>query len=193
MDEPTRLTRKDVIKRGAAVTLFVAVGVGDAAGSAAADPSTGDVEGGIFRRALDSRSAVVTLTGGGEVEVRLTPDAFMQHGDEGAVDDMHAFVPGERVAIRGRAAGATFEAHDFQSVYTEEVGTVVLDASTAETLEAAGGGTLDAPGGSVRVPSSVQTAAGQKPVLRSGEAAAATIWTNPATGARTAVLMTPRS
>lgn len=193
-----RLTRREVIKRGAAVSVFVAIGGLDAAtkASAAVAPSGAtfnDVSGGIFSRAIDSQSAIVTLVGAGDVKVTLTPDAYVHHGAaEDPVADMTEFVPGERVAVRGLIVGQTVNAHEVQSVYTEEIGSLLIDSTAAATLEAAGGATVAAPGGPVRVPASVQTASGDRPAMRTGELAAATIWTNPATGERTAVLLTPQ-
>jgi hypothetical protein len=138
----------------------------------------GDLIGGRFMRAQGRRAGVVS-TGARSIRVRLAPAAFVAHGTEGRVTSLAAFVPGERVLIRGAASQRWFLAFEFQSVYTRETGTVVASDGGEAVL-------VTSSGLRVRIPEKVA----QRYVpsgLERGSTYSASVWTNPSTGESTAV------
>lgn len=182
MDSSWRLTRRQVVKRGVAASVIVAIGL-DAQSAAAVEAEDNGVLGGVLARVLGRDSAIVTIAGHGPTRVTLAPEAFVSHGVDGVTSDLSAFVPGERVAVRGSFHQGTITAEEFQSVYTEDVGVVVADARGRLTLKTSNG--------TVAVPPdvAVRSTSGGTGTVRSGANSAATLWTNPATGERTALML----
>lgn len=184
MDESC-LTRRDFVKRGAAVSIVVAVGL-DAAAVARASTTSDSIPDGViagnFLGAPDTNTALVAIPSQGQVSVVMAAGGYLSHGIEGKVSDFGAFVPGELVAVRGPIEDGVLQAVEFQSVYTEAVGTVESDG-TAWKLATATGPV------SILEDASVRSFSGGFSQLCQGASAAATIWTNPSTGARTATVV----
>jgi hypothetical protein len=170
-----RLTRRRFIVAGAAS----AAGVGAAGAGFAAETASGDdIVVGRFVRPKGPRAGVVSIERGDTVSVSLDSGAFVAHGADGVVDDLRSFVPGEQVVVRGARAGGAIAAVEFQSVYTSVTGTFASDE--------AGHWLVTSSGERVHVPENVLQRHAPAGIAR-GQVHKATIWTDPATGAATAV------
>ena len=143
-----RLTRRQLVKRGVAASIVVAVGVDAKVATAAPAASSGvgadGVLPGVLARVIDHQTALVTVAGQGVTRVTLGPRAFVAHGVEGKVADFSRFLPGERVAVRGSMSDGTLKADEFQSIYTEDSGTLAIDQAGRRTVNTSSG--LDLPG-----------------------------------------------
>jgi hypothetical protein len=166
----SKSTRRRFVLAGAASV--VGVGVARTAVDAASASESGFIVG-RFLRAEGSRAAVVSTDGGDSVSVTLDSTAFVAHGVDGIVDTLAAFVPGERVAVRGDRTGSDVAAIEFQSVYTTVSGVYARDE--------AGDWIVTDSGQRVRIPQDVlqRDAPGG---IAPGETFKPTIWTDPATG-----------
>jgi hypothetical protein len=183
--DSVRLTRREVVKRGVTASILVAVGLDAKVATAAssAGSSGSDVLPGVLARVLDQQTALVDVAGRGATRVTLAPDAFVSHGVEGKVADLSRFLPGERVAVRGSGSNGALTAVEFQSIYTEESGVVAVDAAGRPSVRTSRGVVPSTPDVTVR--------SGSNPHARAqpGAQASATIWTNPATGEQTAIML----
>jgi hypothetical protein len=171
----TRVSRRGFVKTGVAAA--VAGGVALEHGSLQASTSReSDLLVGHFVRAVGAQSGVVRLIEGGEVLVRLDSAAFLAHGAEGVVESVVVFVPGEEVVVRGIVHGGEVAATELQSVYTSATGTLSLGSD---------GRFLPTAHGRIRISREIFESA--HPPADVGSECTATIWTNPLTGAATAV------
>lgn len=177
-----RLTRRRFVAVG--VGSAVAVGALDAVAKAGVAGPTSDVVVGRFIGPEGARSAVVSLSNGHSVRVTLDSTAFVAHGTDGVIDTLTAFVPGETVVIRGATSPKGIVAVEFQSLYTDEHGTVTADGA-GYVLVTSGGRRVRVPQeiARLRLPSGVQ----------SGAKYAATVWTDPRTGEATALTLDAES
>jgi hypothetical protein len=170
-----KLTRKALVRQGAASAVVLAASFNATGANAAA--ADGSAVAGRFVSARDERSAIVSFDAEGSVLVTLDADAFVTHGFDGVVESLKAFVPGEEVAVRGGRSEAGIAAVEFQSVYTRVTGSIATEGN---------GWSIDSPTGRVRVPQDVA----QRDVpaqVRSGATWSATVWVHPVSGEATAV------
>lgn len=154
-----------------AVASGVVLTVRAEAAAAGSSPSSA-LHTGRFVRADGPRSAVVELSDGGSVNVKVDTGAFVAHGADGVVDDLRFFVRSEPIVMRGARSPDGIAAMEFQSVYSSVQGTL---ASAGADYG------LDTPRGRVRVPKAVVRRDAPAGVAL-GAACTATIWTNPVSG-----------
>ena len=165
-----RLTRREVLVRGVAASLLVALAGEGSAMASPADLSseTGDLVTGTIARVTSPRSVALGLSDGGAVDVVLSNDAEVMRGHHGLVGDLSSFVPGDRVVATGERTDSTFLAGEFQTLYNELHGSVLHDD----------GNTLTTSVGTLRVPIDAR---GGSPNFEAGDEFSAGVWQDPTT------------
>jgi hypothetical protein len=144
--------------------------------------ATGDTEVtvGRFVRGDGGRDATVLTADGRAISVSITPDAYVTHGTDGIVETLGTFVPGEEVVVRGTASTDGVAAVEFQSVYANATGRLVPENS--------GYVLITSTGARMHVPPDVARRGGV-PEQGSEAPRSATIWTDPATGDATVLVL----
>ena len=180
-----RVTRRDVLRKGATVSFIGVVAAMAPAEAAAAQmpANTRGIHAGRLIRIDSGRRAAIIAPDDSEIQVVLSDNATIKRGVSAETLDLIPFMPGEEVAVIGEQRGSVIIASQVMSVYRKMSGTVLIDHGADLVSTTAGVMYLDS---ETRARANIGR-------LSHGQQFSAEVWDNPANGRHEVFILRPEN